>query len=85
MAMSTGTGDSFSRRAMASPTGATISTVATLSTKALMTPANRASTHTAHLTLGTRVMSCSAKRAGILLSMKRDTVPMVPAIISRTL
>ena len=48
MAMSTGTGEIFSLRAMARPTGATIKTVATLSTKALMTPANNASMHTAH-------------------------------------
>ena len=57
MAMSTGTGEIFSLRAMARPTGATMSTVATLSTKALMTPANSASTHTAHLTSGTRTIS----------------------------
>ena len=85
MAMRTGTGESRSFRAMARPTGATISTVATLSTKALMTPAKRASIQTAHFTLGTWTMSCSARRAGILLAMKRDTVPMVPAIIISTL
>ena len=85
MAMSTGTGDSFSRRAMASPTGATISTVATLSTKALMNPASKASTDTAHRTSGTWAMSSSASRAGILLWIKRKTVPIIPAIISRTL
>ncbi len=85
MAMSTGTGDRFSRRAMASPTGATISTVATLSTKALMNPASSASTDTAHRTSGTWAMSSSASRAGILLWIKRKTVPIIPAIISRTL
>ena len=85
MEMITGTGEIFSLRAMARPTGATMSTVATLSTKALMTPANSASIHTAHLTSGTRTMSISARRAGILLSMNSATVPMVPAIISRTL
>ena len=61
MAISTGTGEIFNLREMARPTGATISTVATLSTKALITPANSASTVTAHLTLGTRTMSCSAR------------------------
>ena len=85
MEMRTGTGEILSLRAMARPTGATMSTVATLSTKALMTPAKRASIHTAHFTLGTRTMSSSASRAGILLSIKRETMPMVPAIISRTL
>ena len=63
----------------------TMSTVATLSTKALMTPANSASIHTAHLTSGTRTISISARRAGILLSMNSATVPMVPAIMSSTL
>ena len=85
MAMSTGTGEIFSLRAMARPTGATMSTVATLSTKALTNPANSASAHTAQRTSGTLAMSSSARRAGILLSMNSDTVPMVPAIISRTL
>lgn len=50
--MRTGTGEMRSLRAMASPTGATISTVATLSTKALMNPANSASAQTAHRTFG---------------------------------
>ena len=63
----------------------TMGTVATLSTKALMTPANSASIHTAHLTSGTRTISISARRAGILLSMNSATVPMVPAIMSSTL
>ena len=62
MAISTGTGEIFSFREMASPTGATISTVATLSTKALMTPANSASTDTAHLTLGTRTIHRPQRR-----------------------
>ena len=62
MAMITGTGEIFSLRAMARPTGATMSTVATLSTNALMTPAKSASTHTAHWALGTRTISCSARR-----------------------
>ena len=85
MAMITGTGEIFSLRAMARPTGATMSTVATLSTNALMTPAKSASTHTAHWALGTRTISCSARRAGIRLRMNSDTIPMVPDIISSTL
>ena len=85
MAMITGTGEIFSLRAMARPTGATMSTVATLSTNALMTPAKSASTHTAHWAFGTRTISCSARRAGIRLRMNSDTIPMVPDIISSTL
>ena len=85
MAVSTGTGEIFSFRAIASPTGATIKTVATLSTKALMTPAKSASIETAHLTFGTRAISSSARRSGIRLSMKRATVPIVPASMSSTL
>ena len=51
----------------------------------LMTPAKSASTHTAHWALGTRTISCSARRAGIRLRMNSDTIPMVPDIISSTL
>ena len=65
--------------------GATMSTVATLSTKAEMIPANRASATAAIWILGTFSMIRSASRAGIRLSMKSWTRPMVPAIISRTL
>ncbi len=82
MAINTGTGEIFSFREMARPTGATISTVATLSTKALTTPANSASTVTAHFTLGTRTINCSA---GMRLSINSVTSPIVPAIISSTL
>ena len=85
MAISTGTGEIFSLREIARPTGATISTVATLSTNALMTPANSASTVTAHLTLGTLTISTSARYAGMRLSMNSVTVPIVPAIMSSTL
>ena len=67
MAMITGTGLVFSFFATASPTGATISTVATLSTKAEMMPENRLSATTAHWTLGTFCSSFSAMRAGMLL------------------
>lgn len=42
-------------------------------------------TDTAHRTSGTWAMSSSASRAGILLWIKRKTVPIIPAIISRTL
>ena len=75
MAISTGTGEIFSFLEIASPTGATISTVATLSTNALTTPANSASTVTAHLTLGTFTISTSARYAGIRLSMNSVTMP----------
>ena len=85
MAISTGTGEIFSLREMASPMGATISTVATLSTNALMMPANSASAVTAHLTSGTFEMSTSASLAGILLSTNRLTIPIVPPIIKSTL
>ena len=85
MAISTGTGDIFSLREMARPTGATISTVATLSTNALMMPANSASAVTAHFTLGTLLINISASRAGILLWINSVTVPIVPAIINSTL
>ncbi|MPM45520.1 hypothetical protein SDC9_92207 [bioreactor metagenome] len=70
---------------MANPMGATMSTVATLSTKALMTPANRAKAVTASWMLGTLVMRISAKRKGILLSMNKVTMPIVPPIINNTL
>ena len=48
-------------------------------------PANSASMTMAHLTLGTRSNSRSAIRLGIFDWMVSATVPMVPAIISRTL
>ena len=65
-------------------TGATISTVATLSTKAEMIAANTDRLMMAHLTLGTRLMMRSARRAGMRDSMNSATVPMVPAIIMIT-
>ena len=49
----TGTGEILSFFDIARPMGATMSTVATLSTKALITPAKRAKTVTAHFTFGT--------------------------------
>ena len=84
MAMIMGTGLIFNRLEMAMATGATMRTVATLSTNAEITPANRASITTAHLTLGTWARSTSAIRAGIRDSMNSDTMPMVPAIIIST-
>ena len=84
MAMMTGTGLMSSFLASASATGATISTVATLSTKAEISPANRESATTAHLVLGTFSIMISAISAGMRDSINSTTVPMVPAIISRT-
>lgn len=81
MAMIIGTGLIFSRLEMAMATGATISTVATLSTKAEMSPANRAQHHHGPLHIGHMGRRISAIRAGIRDSMNRDTMPMVPAII----
>ena len=85
MAMRTGTGDIFSFLEIARPMGATMSTVATLSTNALITPANRDSTVTAHLISGTLEINISASRAGMRLSINRVTSPMVPPIIRSTL
>ena len=70
---------------MAIATGATISTVATLSTKAEMSPANSARATTAHFTFGTWDSRISAMRAGICESINNETMPMVPAIIIKTL
>ena len=85
MPMMKGTGLVLSFLQISKAMGATIRTVATLSTKAEMMPANRASATAAIWTLGTFSMMRSARRAGILLSMNSWTRPMVPAIISRTL
>ena len=85
IAISTGTGEILSLREMARPTGATIKSVATLSTNALTTPAKRLSTVTAHMTFGTLTIIISARRAGMRLSMKSVTVHMVAEIMSSTL
>ncbi len=69
---------------MFTATGATINTVATLSTKADITPANNASATIAHFTFGTQLIILSASREGILDSMKNPTTPIVPAIINIT-
>ena len=78
------TGEIFSFLEMASPTGASISTVATLSTKAETSPANSASAMMSHFTLGSTDTSLSDRRFGILERMNRSTVPIVPASISST-
>ena len=79
------TGEMSSFFAMASPTGAIISTVATLSTKADTAPENRDMITTTHITLGECCSSTSAMRLGILDSINSATVPMVPASIISTL
>ena len=60
------TGDIFNLRATLIAIGAIISTVATLSMKALINPLNTASAITAHLTLGILSIIISAIRSGIL-------------------
>ena len=78
------TGEIFSFLHRARATGATINTVATLSTKAEMSPENRDSITISHLTLWMWETRRSLMRWGILDSMNRNTVPMVPAIIRIT-
>ena len=85
MDMIMGTGLMPIRLAMARATGATIRTVATLSTKADIMPANNASAMMAQHTLGTWAMIMSASLAGIFDSMNMETMPIVPAIIRSTL
>ena len=80
-----GTGLVFSFLQISMATGAIIRTVATLSTKAEIMPANRDSETAAHWTLGTLFIIISARRSGIRLSMNSCTRPMVPPIISKTL
>ena len=84
MAMTLGTGEIFSFFAMVTATGATIRTVATLSTKAEMTAAKTDRAMIVHLILGTERMIRSASREGMRDSMKILTMPIVPAIIIRT-
>ena len=83
--MMKGTGLVLSFLQISSATGAIISTVATLSTKAEITPAKSDRQTAAQRTLGTFSITRSASKEGILLSMNRATKPMVPAIISSTL
>jgi hypothetical protein len=84
IAMIAFTGEILSLRDIVTATGATISTVATLSTKAEITPAKRAREITAHFTLGVLSMIRSARREGMRELIKRDTTPMVPVIIMIT-
>jgi len=84
MQMSSGTGLVPSFVAMASATGATISTVATLSTNAEIRPANTDSATATHMMLGVFFSSRSAMRSGILDAMNSETVPIVPASIMST-
>ena len=65
------TGDILSFLDIVSATGATIRTVATLSTKADITPAKSESAIIAHLTLGIFAIMISARSAGIFDSIKK--------------
>lgn len=81
MHMTLSTGDILSFFDMVTATGATISTVATLSINADMIPENNESETIAHFTLGTQFIILSARREGIFDSIKNPTTPIVPAII----
>ena len=80
-----GTGDIFSFLDIAIATGAIISTVATLSIKALTIADVTASKTFIHLTLGDIFIIKSDILLGILLSINKLTVPIVPRIINSTL
>ena len=71
MQMMEGTGEMFRRLQMARATGAIISTVATLSTKAEIRPAKRERARTIHLTELTRAMMKSLSCIGMRESMNR--------------
>ena len=71
MQMMAGTGEIFRRLQMARATGAIISTVATLSTKAEISPAKSERARTIHLTELTRAMMKSLSCIGMRESMKR--------------
>ena len=79
-----GTGEIFSFLQMAMPTGATISTVATLSINAEINPENRDIRMMSHMTVLALSISTSAIRLGIFDSIKKCTSTIVPAIIIRT-
>ena len=79
-----GMGEIFSFLQTAIPTGATIRTVATLSTNADMNPENRDMKMMTHITFFALSSSQSAIRFGILDCIKKSTRTMVPPIISRT-
>ena len=78
------TGFIFSFLQISIPTGASIRTVATLSTNAEIRPENRLSATMAHWTFGVIFSSPSAMRRGILLSMNSSTMAMVPVSIMST-
>ena len=84
IAITDGTGDILSFLAIITATGATISTVATLSTKAEIIPENAESAMTVQRISGIFSIITSAMSAGIFESMKSDTVPIVPPIMSIT-
>ena len=76
-----GTGEIFSSRQIAIATGATIRTVATLSIKAEISPANRDMKIVTVRTLPDFSRRISAIFAGMPLSIKKSTISMVPHII----
>ena len=84
MEMIMATGLMFSFLHTASPTGATMSTVATLSIKAEMRPAKRDMLIVTHMTLGHLSSRISAIKLGILEAIKKSTRIIVPVIIRRT-
>src|SRR5690606_12681684 len=84
MAMMLVTGEMPSFSQMVRATGATMRTVATLSTKAEMSTEKRDREIMAHMTLGMRAINRSDSKDGILAAMNKETVPMVPAIIKIT-
>ena len=77
----TGTGFVSSFLHTSNPIGATIKTVATLSTNALTTPANKDKATTAHFTFGTIFNSFSAILIDMLLSINNSTTTMMPESI----
>ena len=79
------TGLTFNLFETARAIGAIIRTVATLSINADTIPANNDNNTMVHLTFGTFSIITSAIKAGILLSIIRVTVPIVPNKISKTL
>ena len=83
-AITKGTGDILVFLAMSKAIGATINTVATLSTNAETIPANAANKMMAHLVDDTLLIIQSANKAGIPDSINSETTTMVPAMIINT-
>ena len=83
-AITKGTGEIFVFFAISKAIGATIKTVATLSTKAETIPANAANRIMAHLVEETLLIIQSANNAGIPDSINSDTTIIVPAMIMNT-